>query len=136
MKSFLFNFQKQFATKVESGEKRQTIRAFRADGRLPKVGDMAKCYTGLRTSGARLLVAAPVTKVSKVLIDFDEHVIALDCGRLDAGDAEALARADGFDSFAAMMRWFREYHKGAAIEGQFEGFMTEWHSSKGGVSRG
>ena len=35
------NFQKQFAPLVESGEKRQTIRAHRKDKRLPaKPGDI------------------------------------------------------------------------------------------------
>ena len=33
MSIFLFNFKPRFAPKVESGAKRQTIRATRADGR-------------------------------------------------------------------------------------------------------
>lgn len=126
VKTFLFNFQKQFAPKVEAGEKRQTVRAFRADGRLPRIGDTAKCYTGLRTSGARLLMAAPVVKMSKVLLDFEERVMALDGGRLDAAESEQFAKADGFESFAAMLQWFRSNHKAAAFEGMFEGFVTEW----------
>jgi hypothetical protein len=49
----LIGFQKQFAGKVVSGEKKQTIRAYRK--RPFKVGDKLQLYTGLRTKACRKL---------------------------------------------------------------------------------
>ena len=49
------NFQKQFAAIVESGQKRQTIRAYRKGGRDPKPGDTLYLYTGMRTKQCRKL---------------------------------------------------------------------------------
>lgn len=128
MSTFLFNFKKQFAPLVESGQKRQTVRANRKDGRLPRVGDTAKCFTGLRTRGARLLIAAPVIEVSRVLIDFKECTLATDRGRLGMKESQEFARDDGFRSFGDMLEWFRSNHKEAALfePHLFEGFVTKW----------
>lgn len=49
----MFNFKKQFADSVESGEKRQTIRARRKN--RPQVGQTAYLYTGARTKACRKL---------------------------------------------------------------------------------
>ena len=43
----LIGFKKQFAHLVEFGEKTQTIRVF--PKRVPKIGETAYLYTGLRT---------------------------------------------------------------------------------------
>ena len=51
-----YNFQKQFADAVERGEKRQTIRAPRRDGRHAKVGDKLQLYTGMRTKQCGMIV--------------------------------------------------------------------------------
>ena len=47
------NFKKQFAEKVETGEKRQTVRAKRK--RAFVVGDKLYLYTGMRTKYCRKL---------------------------------------------------------------------------------
>ena len=124
MKTFLFNFKKQFAPKVESGEKCQTVRAIRKDGRMPVPGDLAKCYTGLRTRSTRLLISSVITDVGRILIDFQEGTIALKGNRLTAFEAAEFARADGFESVAQMLAWFRKAHK--EDPKLFEGFYTKW----------
>ena len=104
------NFQKQFAPKVEAGEKRQTIRAERKDGRMPaKVGDTLALYTGMRTKGCRKLMDAECIDVSQVCIDRvpDGVRVAVNHQRMDA---EQQAKADGFDSAKAMADWFDKTH--------------------------
>ena len=49
------NFRAEFADAVERGEKCQTIRAYRKDGRNPKPGDTLHLYTGMRTRACRRL---------------------------------------------------------------------------------
>lgn len=132
MRTFIFNFKKEFAPAVESGAKCQTVRATRKDGRVPVVGDLAKGYTGLRTRSTRLLVAGPVIKAGCVLIDFRESTIALDGGRLTAFEAAEFARADGFASFPQMLSWFRCAHK--QDPDYFEGFYAKWQPSTSGAS--
>ena len=62
-----------FVDKVESGEKRQTIRAYRKDGRDPKPGDPLYLFTGMRTTACRRLVVAPG-------VDITPHPIAKERG--------------------------------------------------------
>jgi hypothetical protein len=124
VRTFIFNFKKEFAPAVESGAKCQTVRATRKDGRVPRVGDLAKGYTGLRTRSTRLLVAGPVIEAGRVLIDFRESTIALNGGRLTASESAEFARADGFASFPQMLSWFRCAHK--QDPDYFEGFYAKW----------
>ena len=63
------NFKAEFAPLVESGEKRQTIRKLRKDGRDPKVGDALYLYTGMRTKKCRKLGIAPCESVQPIEID-------------------------------------------------------------------
>ena len=65
----LLGFQEQFASLAEFGEKRQTIRACRKDGRDPKVGGTLHLYTGLRTEQCRKLGEAVVSEVLPFGID-------------------------------------------------------------------
>lgn len=124
MRTFIFNFKKEFAPAVESGAKCQTVRATRKDGKVPAVGDLAKGYTGLRTRSTRLLVSAPIIEAGRVLIDFRESTLALNDGRLSHFESAQFAQADGFKSFPAMLAWFRETHK--MDPDYFEGFYAKW----------
>ena len=63
------NFQKRFAPKVESGDKLQTIRAYRKDGRDPKVGQWLYFFAGQRTKKCRRLGKAICTSVQPVVLD-------------------------------------------------------------------
>jgi hypothetical protein len=126
MRTFLFNFKKEFAPLVESGKKCQTVRATRKDGRVPVPGDLAKGYTGLRTRSTRLLVSAPIVEAGRVLIDFRESTIALDGGRLNGWESTRFAHADGFKSFPEMLAWFRKAHQ--EDPDYFEGFYAKWRA--------
>ena len=122
MSTFLFNFKKEFAPRVESGEKRQTIRRNRKDGRRPKPGDTAKCYTGLRIRGARRLRTETVVECMSVRMYIDERVIVIDGAKLDRDRAIDFAAADGFNCVDDMMRWFFDQYG----TNDFEGFFTRW----------
>lgn len=124
MRTFLFNFKPKFAPLVESGAKRQTIRATRADNRVPQPGDVTKLYTGLRTIKARLLLAAPVIDCEPVRIDFSERSLVLGGNRLRLGTLEQFAKEDGFADAAELFDWFKETHG----PDDFEGFCVRWEA--------
>jgi uncharacterized protein YqfB (UPF0267 family) len=112
----LYNFQKRFAPFILSGEKTHTIRSVRANPDKP--GNTLHLYTGLRQKGAQLLMRVPCVKVEEIEICAVDHpthsgvtkvfTIEIDGHYLDRSEKEALARRDGFDSLAAMMRFWQE----------------------------
>lgn len=117
------NFKKQFAPAVEAGEKRQTIRAHRKDGKRPQPGDHLRLYTGLRTKGCRRLLDATCTDVSSVHIfdDVSDIAIVIAGRRLTRDEGRELAKADGFETRAEFLGFFHETH-GLP----FDGLMIEW----------
>ncbi len=107
------NFKPQFADLVESGRKRQTIRAMRK--RPFEVGDRLIFFVGLRTKASRKLGEAICTKVESIEIKMivDEYVeFWVDGYRLSRGLVEDLAIADGFgDNLipgASLFLYFRD----------------------------
>ena len=124
MPTYLINFKPQFADRVESGEKTQTIRRYRADGKKMQPGDTVKLYTGLRTRNARCFRVATVAAVNRVRMDASENVIVVDGDRLDADRAAAFARADGFTCVSEMIAWFKNQY----MSNEFEGFCVQWHA--------
>lgn len=123
----LLGFQKQFAPAVESGAKRQTIRAFRKDKRDPKVGQTLYLYTGLRTKSCRKLGEAKCTSAEPFAIVWGLHrwvgmKTVGRCLRRFVGDsADQLAQDDGFEDFTAMRDWFDKTH-GLP----FRGLLIRW----------
>ena len=121
----LFNFKKQFAADVESGAKHQTIRAPRKDGRNPKEGETAHCYTGLRTSKTRLLGRWPIESVEEIRIAGNGVALWLnaDCEVIldDEASLDLFAQDDGFADWPAMRAWFSETH-GLP----FDGYLVKW----------
>lgn len=114
------NFQSQFAEAVERGEKRQTIRAPRKDGRDPKPGETLHLYTGMRTKACRKLCERRCTSVTPVVIDYNS--VQLNGGTyLLTAARENFARADGFADWTAMRQWFERTH-GLP----FFGFAISW----------
>jgi hypothetical protein len=117
----MFNFQARFAPLVESGAKTQTIRkTCRA-----KPGDTLYLYTGARTKACRKLGEGRCVSVVSVAID--DHGRTLVAGNIvapmlfDPTCAENFAKADGFDSYADMVEWFRKQH-GLP----FSGYLYRW----------
>lgn len=116
----LFNFHKQFAADVESGKKRQTIRARRKDGIRPQVGQTAFLYTGTRTKACRKLGEYPIKAVRLVFIS--EFGALGKEGLFDANKSlDEFAHDDGFESWKAMVDWFKKTH-GLP----FEGDLIKW----------
>jgi len=123
----LLNFQKTFSMDVWLGLKRQTIRGAGNRAHSPKVGDIAHCYTGLRTKGTKLLGRWPIARVE--IIQFELWPV---CGimnpvlvggkRMSDAELEVLAKADGFASFFALDSWFKANHP----VGDFEGVVIGW----------
>lgn len=122
----LLNFQSRFAPLVESGEKRQTIRAYRKDGRDPKVGDRLFLYTGARTRQCRKLGEATCSGIREVAISYGWG-LKLNRRSTSLAERRAFALADGFQStdyyepFGAMCKWFENTH-GLP----FRGLLIEW----------
>lgn len=137
------NFQKQFAPAVESGEKQQTIRAYRKDGRDVKVGDKLYLYYGMRTKQCRKLGEAHCISVSRLRL-LGRHVATGNVNLLygnpgkrsgidrfcvassnDHGNSRRrfnrFAKADGFSSADEMVEWFDKTH-GLP----FEGLLIKW----------
>lgn len=123
------NFQEQFAEAVETGEKRQTIRAHRRDRRQHcKPGDMLKLYTGMRSKSCRLLAEAEVLSVRTVKImptcmELDGRPLLSAIYTRDQPEPtdNEFAEADGFDSFMDMADWISDAH-GLP----FEGVVIQW----------
>lgn len=107
-------FSPRFADLVESGKKVQTIRSPR---KHPiRRGDRVYLWTGLRTPKARKLGEGIVELVEPIALSECRDTLTLEIGRgaraLFHGRRwdHALAIADGFESFEALVAWFRDAH--------------------------
>mgnify|MGYP001768442570 CR=1 FL=1 len=98
------NFQKQFADKVEKGEKRQTIRK-----RPFQIGDKLYLYTGQRTKQCRKLGESVVKESYSIVIPNEDEIYFDDCILIGI-EKEQLARDDGFECVADMIDWFKKTH--------------------------
>lgn len=115
------NFQKRFAPLVESGQKRQTIRALRKDGSRPfRHGVNLQLYTAMRTKHCRKLADAVCEMAADICIK-ENGTVKIDGQTIYDVSAEELARADGFVDRAEMIAWFKETH-GLP----FRGVLIQW----------
>ena len=118
------NFKAHFAPAVESGAKRQTIRAVRKDNRQPcRIGDLLTFYTGMRHKNCRKLGEGRCTFLSKIRIGDKAQDITIGDRPLSVDDQQRLASDDGFASIAEMVRFFRTAHGFP-----FEGWVIKWES--------
>jgi hypothetical protein len=104
----LLNFQKQFAEKVRSGEKTQTIRSIRKNP--IKKGDRLYLYTGLRTKSTQKLKEALCTGVISITID--KNYMLFEGANMIAckENLNELAKEDGFKDWNALIKWFNSTH--------------------------
>ena len=114
-----YNFQARFAELVRKRIKRQTIRARRKDGRVPKVGERLVAYTGMRTKKCSRLSEGVISAVLPVKISFSG--IVLDGRTLTPGEANSIAMLDGFQHANEMVGWFIDTHGH-----NFEGHLIQW----------
>jgi hypothetical protein len=102
---FIRMFKPRFASLVEAGKKRQTIRSTPA--RMPQAGDLfeGRAWTG-RPYGSpqRLLIAAPILAVAEIKITCDTCLI--DQVELAPEHLDEFARADGFTGWADLIAYF------------------------------
>lgn len=117
-----YNFQTRFAAAVESGGKRQTIRA-ESKRRHARPGDKLQLYTGQRTRSCRKLRDAICSEVCPILIEDNRVTIFhyLDREICENQELETLAQADGFKSWIEMHDWFFQVH-GLP----FRGVLIQW----------
>jgi hypothetical protein len=129
------NFQARFVPAVENGvarirrrrmahpdirPKRQTIRAWRKDGRNPRAGCLLYLYTGMRTKKCRKLGEVRCRHTATIEIDANQRVFMY--GRLLwLYQCEALAHADGFEHFETFIDWIDQVH-GLP----FSGWVIRW----------
>lgn len=115
-----YNFKSQFAPLVESGQKRQTIRAL-GKRRPPMPGEPLQLYTGMRTKQCRKLLDPDPLCVSVTPIRVNNGKVTLGGRMLTAGKVFELARADGFSSIADFLLFFKKTHGYS-----FEGVLITW----------
>lgn len=125
-----YNFKKRFAPLIESGKKRQTIRAL-GKRRHAQRGDVLTLYTGQRTKACRKLLETICTYAIPIEMDITpEHGLSvfLDGIDLDVPGMIALAELDGFglgddgDPLDEFIRFFEDRMP-------FEGIVIEWKES-------
>lgn len=127
----LYNFQTRFVPKILAGEKTHTIRAIRTNPDKP--GNTLHLYTGLRHKGAKLLMRVPCVKVEQILLDFSllgwpnnpRYRVLIDGCELSPDEREQLAKRDGFESFAEMMKFWREPKNRLP----FKGHVIHWRAA-------
>jgi len=109
------NFESQFANAVRDGFKSQTIRAPRK--KPIKEGDTLYLYTGMRTKNCIKLNEV----ICDSVLDFNIHMDGWGCDVgpcmvRDKDELNKLARADGFEDWFEMVRWFI-YNHGLPFKG-------------------
>ncbi len=147
-----YSFQKLFAPAIESGVKRQTVRAPRK--RHARVGELLQLYCGMRTRSCRKLIPDPIcSRVDEIRFDlrslaeadvlYGNEAILGACADLTIeingiplppSDWRDFAIRDGFgnlgwakssapvDPFAGMVKFWIDFH-GAIL---FEGVVIHW----------
>lgn len=124
----IYNFKPQFADAVRDGTKRQTIRAH-GKRATPKPGQIAHCYTGLRTEFVRVLGKFPIQSVTPISISARQHAVSIPDGgawrTLWDYEVDQLARDDGFGSAAEFYDFFKLQHGPT-----FSGYLIKWSGDK------
>lgn len=110
-----YNFKAQFAVRVKTGLKKQTIRHKRK--RPTTEGDRLYLYTGMRTKKCRKLKEAQCRLISSITIA--NGAIVVDGRVLLAGSllAEGFAKSDGFKDAETLIQWFTDTY-GLPFQGE------------------
>ena len=127
-----YSFKAQFEAPIASGEKRQTVRAYRK--RHARPGEPIQLYTAMRTKHCRKLITPDPLCIDlrHVIIahgSYQPLLIEIEGRMLQRDEVEAFAVADGFgaavaDGFAAsrMAAFWLENHG----TGSFGGVVIRW----------
>jgi hypothetical protein len=114
------NFSPQFADAVAAGRKTQTIRR----KARAKAGQALQLYTGQRTPDCRKL--ADAICVDCTYVGLTASGVTLGDTTRFPGGRDDFARADGFENYAAMWKWFSERYK----TNSFTGHVIRWRVSE------
>lgn len=113
------NFQRRFVEAIRSGEKRQTIRRWRKDHRIPyDVGRELQLYVGMQTAKCELIARAVVTERRSFQLDREDVIVG--GKRLNRSEFQELARADGFKDADDCFAFFEK----AGLP--FDGHLIKW----------
>ena len=117
------NFQRQFAPKILSGAKTQTVRATAR----ATVGDMLPLSTGQRTPNCVLLMETECVGLTQGVIDRKRVTLYRqnDNGRtiiLEGENMESFARLDGFENSNEMILFFESRKR----KFPFHGWLYGW----------
>jgi len=106
----VYNFKKEFADKVESGQKKQTIRMKRK--RQTVCGDKLYLYTGMRTKNCRLLHNAICTRVESFVLwtDVAFSIDGVDFLSNVGTSGHKLAVEDGFKTWEDFVAFFKKQY--------------------------
>jgi hypothetical protein len=125
-----YNFKAQFAALVESGQKRQTIRAI-GKRRHASPGEALQLYTGQRTKACRKLVTpdpictethtVTMVRVIAPRRDANAYRLYLDGELVFWDEVPAIAIADGFGNSTAFFNFFEDAHGMP-----FPGILIKW----------
>jgi hypothetical protein len=110
------NFSPQFADAVAAGRKTQTIR----QTARAAAGQALQLYTGQRTKACRKL--ADAVCVDCTYVGLTARGVTLGDKSRFPGDIDDFARADGFEDYAAMWKWFSERYE----TNSFTGNIIRW----------
>ncbi|HEX5933764.1 MAG TPA: ASCH domain-containing protein [Pseudorhizobium sp.] len=134
-----YGFKAFFAPQIETGVKRQTVRANRK--RHARPGEMLQLYQGMRTRHCRKIVPdRPCLDVGRIVIERRRvEIVAIEINgvRLSDDEIEAFARDDGFapeqlQGAAGLDSIFARYNMGMFWslahpgDGIFEGALIRW----------
>jgi hypothetical protein len=110
------NFSPQFAEAVAAGHKTQTIR----QSARARAGQALQLYTGQRTKDCRKL--ADAICVDCTYVGLTARGVTLGDTSRFPGNRDDFARADGFEDYAAMWKWFSERYE----TNSFTGHIIRW----------
>lgn len=114
------NFHRKFAADIKSGLKTQTIRRTAAC----KTGDSLRLFAGAGISASDLIGTATCAICEPITIA--EEYVSVGYWRLPSGDAEHIAKIDGFPNLDAMRDFFS-----AKYGLPFDGYRIMWNGFKG-----
>jgi hypothetical protein len=102
-----YSFKEQFIDPIENGTKQQTIRGKRKGQAKP--GDTLYLYYGMRTKYCKKIAEKTCRAVDDIVIKEDGKVY-VNGKKLSSADRHNLAKADGFENFAAMFKFWQQHN--------------------------
>ena len=101
------NFQSQFAPKILAGGKPFTLRAIRADGRDPKIGQPLYLFTSMRTKKCKKFAEKACRFAINIKLSYRLIEIPGFKNLTSPDQLELFSERDGFDSYAE----FSKFHE-------------------------